>query len=101
MTGSDRRSRLATSILAALIGAAAWLSAGTVAYSSGGADRVAALPPLSYLLAAMVVTIVAVRMARLRLDEGRGAVIVCLQRRSRRRTPAIRQRRCPRPRGLV
>lgn len=66
---ADRPSRLATSILAAITGAAAWCSAGTVAVTSGGADRVAALPPNPYLLAAMALAIVASLVVRLRLSD--------------------------------
>ncbi|HEX4914816.1 MAG TPA: hypothetical protein VFV51_12705, partial [Vicinamibacterales bacterium] len=56
-------------LLAALTGAAAWCSTGTVAFTSGGADRVAALPPLAYLIAAVALAIVTVRVLRLRLAE--------------------------------
>lgn len=63
-SGSKRRD-----LIAALTGAAAWSSAGTVAFTSGGADRVAALPPLSYLVAAVALAIAVVRLARLRLDQ--------------------------------
>jgi hypothetical protein len=69
MTGADRQSRLATSILAAITGAAAWLSAGTIAFTGGGADRAAALPSFFYLPAAVAVAIVAVYLARLRPGE--------------------------------
>jgi hypothetical protein len=63
-SGSRRRD-----LLAALTGAAAWCSTGTVAFTSGGADRVAALPPLAYLIAAMALAIVAARVLRLRLSD--------------------------------
>jgi hypothetical protein len=57
----------ASSFLAALAGASAWLSAGTLAVVSGDAHRVAALPPLSLLVLAMVVAVGAANLARLRL----------------------------------
>ena len=63
-SGSKRRD-----LIAALTGAAAWFSAGTVAYTSGGADRVAALPPLSLLAAAMALAIVIARVVRLQLRD--------------------------------
>jgi hypothetical protein len=62
-SGSKRRD-----LLAALAGAAAWFSAGTVAFTSGGADRVAAFPPLIYLAVAVVLAVIAARLARLRLE---------------------------------
>jgi hypothetical protein len=70
---------------------------------SGGA----ALPPVSYLLAAVVVTIVAVQMARLGLDE---AWPLAISRLFLPFTPGSipapferepRQRRCARPRRVV
>ncbi|HEX7284024.1 MAG TPA: hypothetical protein VF239_18345, partial [Vicinamibacterales bacterium] len=63
-SGSRRRD-----LLAALTGAAAWCSTGTVAFTSGDADRVAALPPFAYLIAAMALAIVSARVLRLRLGE--------------------------------
>ena len=59
----------ASSLVAALAGAAGWLSAGTLAVVSGDAERVAALPPVSFLIVAMVVAAAAAHLARLRLPE--------------------------------
>lgn len=64
---SERAS--ASKILAALTGAAAWFSAGTVAYTGGGADRVAALPPISFLIVAVAVPIALAHVVRLRLRD--------------------------------
>jgi hypothetical protein len=66
---SARESVSKRDLLAASAGAAAWFSPGIVAYTGGGADRVAALPPLPYLLAAVVLAIVAARVARIRLAD--------------------------------
>ena len=49
--------------------AAAWLSAGTLAVVNGDAERVAALPPASILIVAIVAAVVAVSVARLRLSD--------------------------------
>ena len=56
---SDRRSRIAASILALLAGASAWFSAGSVGLTSGDADRVAALPSVSLLILAMIAPVIA------------------------------------------
>ena len=66
---ADRRSRTAASILAMLGGASAWLSAGSVGFTSGDADRVAALPSVSLLILAMVAAVVAAYVLRLRSQE--------------------------------
>lgn len=66
---ADRRSRVAASLVALLAGAGAWLSAGTIAYTGGDADRVAALPSIFVLVVAMVAAVVAAHMLRLRLHE--------------------------------
>ena len=67
--GADRRSRTAASILALVGGASAWLSAGSVGFTGGDADRVAALPPVFLLLLAIAAAVAAVSAARLRLNE--------------------------------
>ena len=46
-----------------------WLSAGTLAVVSGDAERVAALPSVSFLILAMVVAVAAATLARLQLAE--------------------------------
>ena len=51
-----------------LAGGTAWLSAGTLAVTSGDGSRVAALPPASFLIAALAVAGVAAWFARLRLS---------------------------------
>ena len=66
---ADRRSRSAASILALLTGASAFLSAGSVGFTSGGADRVAALPSLSILVLAVLAAPAAASVLRLRLHE--------------------------------
>lgn len=66
---ADRRSRIAASVLALVAGASAWLSAGTIGISSGGADRVAALPSVSLLVLAMFAAVLAASVLRLRLPE--------------------------------
>jgi hypothetical protein len=55
-----------SSLLAALGGAAVWLSAGTLAVVGGDAQRVAALPPASFLILAVAVAVTAATLARLR-----------------------------------
>src|SRR5688572_20697636 len=64
----DRRSRIAASILALFSGASAFLSAGSVGFTSGGADRVAALPSVSILVLAMLAAAAAASVLRLRLQ---------------------------------
>ena len=59
----------ASSLLAALAGATAWLSAGILAVVSGDAERVAALPSVWWLLAAIAVAVAAAHLARLRLSD--------------------------------
>lgn len=61
-----RRAQLAASILALFAGATGWLSAGTLAVTGGDAQRVAALPSLIWLVAAMVAAVAAANLARLR-----------------------------------
>ncbi len=65
----DRRSRPAASMLAVLAGTSGWLSAGSVGFTSGDADRVAALPSVSLLILAVVAAVVAVYVLRLRSHE--------------------------------
>ena len=66
---ADRRSRTAASILALFSGASVFLSAGSVAFTSGGADRVAALPSASILLLAMLAAAAAATVFRVRVQE--------------------------------
>jgi len=66
---SDRRSRIAASTLALIAGASAWLSAGSVGFTGGDADRVAAFPSVSLLVLAMFAAVVAANVLRLRLQE--------------------------------
>ncbi len=64
----SRRARIAASILALLAGATAWLSAGIVGFTSGGADRVAAFPSLSLLLIAMLAALAAAKALALHIE---------------------------------
>jgi hypothetical protein len=68
MPAADRRSRAAASVAALFAGATAWLSAGTLALTSGHADRVAALPSFTVLGVLMLAALAAAWVGRLRGD---------------------------------
>ena len=69
MPSAGRGARVAASILALLAGATAWLSGATLAVTGGDAQRVAALPSISWLAAAMVAAVAAAYVTRLRLAD--------------------------------
>lgn len=64
----DRRSQRAASILALLTAVSIWLSAGTLAVTSGDTSRIAALPSIWILGVLAVVAVALARIAKLRLE---------------------------------